>query len=42
MIVTNGRGAFTPGHIVGSTGVLVPAAFTFTAIQTSTGARSAT
>ncbi len=37
MIVTNGRGEFTPGHIVGSTGVLVPTAFTFTAIQTSTG-----
>ncbi len=29
MIVVNGRGDFTPGHIIGSTGNLIPQAFVF-------------
>jgi hypothetical protein len=40
-IVTNGNGEFTPGHILGSTAVLVPAAFdlafTFTPADGSPG-----
>ncbi len=33
-VVVNGRGQFTPGHIIGSTGNLIPQAFTFTVTAT--------
>ena len=34
-VVVNGRGQFTPGHIIGSTGNLIPQSFTFTVIATN-------
>ncbi len=30
MLAVNGRGDFTPGHIIGTTGNIIPQAFTFT------------
>ncbi len=37
MVVVNGRGDFTPGHIIGSTGNIIPQAFVFTFTATDAG-----
>ena len=36
-VVVNGRGQFTPGHIIGSTGNLIPQAFVFNFTVTDAG-----